>query len=193
MTRFIVGFIAIIVAGTILFGYTLPTYDHIQSLRAQNAQYDQALGNAKKLQTLKQTLLSKYNTFGGDQLERLNKLLPDHVDNVRLVLDLDSIASAYGIAVQNVVISRAEATPDSALGTPVLGQLGVQAEPYDSMTLQFSTQTTYPNFVAFMKDLEASLRIVDVTSLGMQEATGALGSEPLYRFSVGLKTYWLKK
>ena len=63
------------------------------------------------------------------------------------------------------------------------------------MTLQFSTQTTYANFVAFVKELEASLRIVDITSLTIQPAANAPlnAPEPLYRFTIAVKTYWLKK
>jgi Tfp pilus assembly protein PilO len=63
------------------------------------------------------------------------------------------------------------------------------------MTLQFTTQTTYANFVAFMKELEASLRIVDITSLTIQPVPNSSSAnvEPLYRFTIAVKTYWLKK
>jgi Tfp pilus assembly protein PilO len=199
MGKLITAIIALIIAGSIFVGYTMPTFDKTKALKEQNGQFDAALGKAKELQTLKQSLLSRYNTFSSDDLTRLNKLLPDHVDNVRLVLDLDSLASRFGIAVQNVVISRPDAEASNDKGAlnngTVLGQIGQQSTPYNSMTLQFTTQTTYANFVAFMKELEASLRIVDITSLTIQPVPNSSSAnvEPLYRFTIAVKTYWLKK
>lgn len=108
MGKLITAIIALIIAGSIFVGYTMPTFDKTKALKEQNGQFDAALGKAKELQTLKQSLLSRYNTFSSDDLTRLNKLLPDHVDNVRLVLDLDSLASRFGIAVQNVVGRRSQ-------------------------------------------------------------------------------------
>ena len=55
---------------------------------------------------LKQSLLSRFNAFKTEDLDRLRKLLPDHVDNVRLILDLDNLAARHGMALQNVVISE---------------------------------------------------------------------------------------
>ena len=47
---------------------------------------------------------------------------------------------------------------------------------------------SYDNFIAFLKDLEKSLRLVDVVSLTFT----APESSPTYDFTIGLKTYWLK-
>lgn len=191
MTKVLVTILGLVVAGAVFFGYTRPTYDSVQALQADIAQYDAALERARELQELKRSLLSRYNAFSGEDLTRLNKLLPDHVDNVRLVLDLDSMSARYGMVIQNVLISRGDDSETSS----VLGSIGTQASTYDSLSLQFATIATYSNFVRFMQDLESSLRIVDLTALSMQPAGNVEqleGADPLYQFNVTIKTYWLK-
>jgi len=190
MIKPILSIIAFAAALGIFFWYTQPTYDSAQDLKGKINQYNQALDKAAELQQLKQILLSRYNTFDPTDLSRLQKLLPDHVDNVRLVLDLDNLAGNHGIAIQNVIISTpsSETSEDSAIGA-----IGTSRQKFDSLTLKFSTSATYSTFVAFLGNLESSLRIVDIVSFNLApETVSAVSGEPVYRFDVTLKTYWLK-
>lgn len=188
MTRALFSLVFLAAALAIFFFYTKPAYDSIRSVEAQIAEYDEALNKATELQRLKQSLLSRYNSFNPVDVDRLNKLLPDHVDNVRLVLDLDTIASQHGFALQNVVINAAgspEETPQQAIGP--------SRRTYDSLTLRFATSGTYSQFVAFITALENSLRLVDLVALTMDpDAAAPAGGEPMYRYDITLRTYWLK-
>jgi|SRR3989338_5984584 len=190
MVKIILSTVGLAVAGAIFFLYTQPTYDTVQALSVQIDQYNQALDKAAQLQELKQTLLSRYNSFDPADIERLQKALPDHVDNVRLVLDLDSLAGQHGMALQNVVINN----PASERGdTTVIGTIGAGQQKFDSLTLQFSTHASYQDFMSFMRDLEDSLRIVDLVSLTLQRDAGQAGESGLtYRYDIALRTYWLK-
>lgn len=191
MIRIIITVLCLAIAGGAFFLYTKPAYDGAIELTKTIAEYDQALDKANELQKLRQTLLSRYNTFDPRDIDRLHKLLPDHVDNVRLVLDLDTLASRFGLALQNVVISGAG--QDSATkGSVASATIGGSARTHESLTFKFSTQGTYPSFVTFMEDLEKSLRIVDLVALSITPGTDAKLSEPIYRFEVTVRTYWLK-
>ncbi len=191
MIRFIVAILGFTIAGGVFVLYTKPSYDAVKVVQADIAQYDQALDRANELQALKQTLLSRYNTFDPVDIERLHKLLPDHVDNVRLVLDFDNLANKHNLAIQNVVIGRG--TTDTASGrTQNTEVIGRTVKAYESLTLKFSTQGTYAGFVTFMEDVQASLRIVDLVSLTLASATAEQKGEPVYRFDVTIRTYWLK-
>lgn len=190
MTKIILSVMGLAVAGGVFFMYTQPSYDNVQILAAQIKEYDQALEKAAELQELKQSLLSRYNAFNPADLDRLQKLLPDHVDNVRLVLDLDNLAGRHGMALQNVVISNPASEKRE---TGVIGAIGGGLQKYDSLILRFSTQGTYANFTAFLQDLEASLRIVDLVSLGLdREASAQSQGEPTYSYNISVRTYWLK-
>jgi Tfp pilus assembly protein PilO len=187
--RTIVSLICLVAAGAVFMLYTKPSYDNVQSDNAQIAQYDQALEKATELQQLKQTLLSRYNTFNPADIDRLQKLLPDHVDNVRLILDLDSLAGKHGMALQNVAVSGAE--NKTTTSQTASGAIGASKQKYDSLTIKFTTQGTYDTFRSFLADLEKDLRIVDLVSLDLSNAAGA-GANRLYTYDITLRTYWLK-
>lgn len=189
MTRTLFSLTILAAALGIFLFYTRPTYDSVRSTRSLIIEYDQALSKADELQRLKQQLLSRYNAFNPLDIDRLHKLLPDHVDNVRLVLDLDTLASKYGFALQNVVIN----TPGNTSGQDTAPVLGGNRQSYDSLTFRFATVGTYPQFVQLIGAIENSLRLVDVVSLAMDPDTSSVASEePIYRFDITLRTYWLK-
>jgi len=207
--KLIIAIVAIVLSGVMFFWYTKPTYDSSLTLRASIAQNNAALDKTAELQKLRQTLLSRFNTFDPADLDKLQKLLPDHVDNVRLILDLDNLAEDSGLALQNVDVSSAQ--KQTAKSQTALGAIGASNQKYDSLTLTFSTIASYPAFVGFLTDLESSLRIVDLVSLTITpsgngttaasatnafptnvRSPAATRAEPLYTFNMTLRTYWLK-
>ncbi len=191
MTRTIVSFIALIAAAGVFFGYTKPAYDSSSAVRGQIAEYDTALSKASELQALKQNLLGRYNSFNPADIERLQKLLPDHVDNVRLILDLDNLAGRHGLALQNVAVSAPQTASDSQTAA---GSISSSKQRYDSLTLKFTTVATYDTFLQLLADLESSLRIVDLVSLRLAPASGteSRSAQPLYTYDITIRTYWLK-
>lgn len=197
MIRIIFTILGVALAGFVFFFYTKPTYDRVRTVQTQVAQYDTALTKATELQELKQTLLSRYNAFNPSDIDRLQKFLPDHVDNVRLILDLDSLASRYGLGLQNVDVTGTSGASGRKEQT-ALGAIAAGSQKYDSLTLKFTTRGSYDSFVSFMTDLESSLRVVDLVNLTVSRDTSAAASSVAtpgalsYTYDVTIRTYWLK-
>lgn len=179
MTRFILPIIFIVVALGLFFGYVDATYTNVQELREEENRFAEALDKSKELQQVKERLLSKYNSFPTSELERLEKLLPDNVDNVRLVLDLDDIASQHDMRVRNVAIG--------SVSEPGGGVVGPENKAYRSLVLSFSTTATYGDFIRFVNDLESSLRLVDLVNVTFNAPIG-----DVYDYQVSVRTYWLE-
>ena len=179
MIRLITPVIFIVVAVGLFLTYIDPTYQAIKELREGEAQFDQALNQSRELQKTRDSLLSRYNTFDQTNIDRLEKLLPDNVDNVRLILDIDSIASKYNMRTRDVTVTASSPEDPGAIATDQ-GEIG-------SVVLSFSVIARYDDFINFLRDLESSLRIVDVVGLSFNSAAG-----DAYNFSVSIKTYWLK-
>ncbi len=175
--------IAVLVAIGIFYWYTDPTYAEIKELRVEESTLNQALDRALELQETRDQLLSRYNTFRQEDIARLEKLLPDHVDNVRLVLDMDSLAARYGMRVRNVSIEKQDLKSAAAQAQVV----GPDERTYESMALSFTVTGEYDTFRQFMLDLERSLRLVDVEGIAFSSADSGL-----YDYTVTLRTYWLK-
>ncbi len=168
------------IAGALFFGYIDPAYDRIKELRAEESEFSLALDRSRELQQVRDSLLARYNAFPQDDVRRIEKLVPDHVDNVRLILDLDSMASKYGMRVRNVSIESSESRAQR-------GQIGIEERAYESVVLTFSVSGTYDTFMQFMTDIEESLRLVDVVGLSF-----SANESGLYDYSLNIKTYWLK-
>jgi Tfp pilus assembly protein PilO len=178
MFRFLIPIILLGAAVGLFFLYIDPTYQTIKELRADEARFNEALDRSRELQQVRDALLSRYNTFAQSDVDRLTKLLPDNVDNVRLTLDIDGIASKYNMRTRNVTVTDSSSDDPNAIGTN-LGPLG-------SVVLDFSVTATYDDFIRFLKDLETSLRIVDLVDLSFTSESG-----DAYNFDVSLRTYWL--
>ena len=188
MMRYIFALLALFIAGAIFFWYTKPTYDSVQSVKDESTQYDAALAKAAELQALKATLLQRYNSFNPSDIDRVQKLLPDHVDNVALILDLDNLAARYQMPIENVDVS----IPASTVGDVGVSTIGASGQKYDSVTIRFTTRGTYTDFLALMKDLETALRVVDLVGLNLTPNPGIGGGDGDYSYEITLRTYWLK-
>jgi Tfp pilus assembly protein PilO len=57
------------------------------------------------------------------------------------------------------------------------------------ISLTFNVESSYGDFKKFLRDLEQSLRIVDVSRLSFSESSG---EDDKINFQITLKTYWLE-
>jgi len=180
--RFIFPIIFIITAILLFFALIDPSYQNVLELREQEAQFASALTKSQELKEVREKLLTKYNNFSSEDLEDLNKMLPDNIDNVRLILDLDNLARLHNIRLSDVSVDLTGSSQqeEGAIATSNGG------DTYGSVTLSFSVQTTYENFKKFLSDLERSLRLVDVTQLQVTPGDGN------YNYQMSVRTYWLK-
>lgn len=194
--RFVMPLILVGIAVAVFFVFTAPFYNELSLLRQEAASYNEALGNSKALENERDKLTAKYNSFNPEDLVKLEKLLPENVDNIRLILEIEQIASPYGMALRNVKYSIKEEKP-------VLGEVGViQEEPveenkeYGTFEMEFTTSGSYDDFMSFTRDLEQNLRIVDIKSVTFSSGDkGGLekkSSADVYEYNFKIKTYWLK-
>lgn len=162
--------------------YISPTYTDIQLISEDIARYDDALNSSKELMKIRDDLVTRYNSFTPEDLQRLNKMLPEKIDNVRLIIDIDALAAQYGMRLTNITVA------ESAIPTQTGEELGPDENPHLSVDIGFTTTSSYSDFRKFLRALETSLRLVDVKSLSFT----ASAETPTYTYSVLLSSYWLK-
>lgn len=164
----------------------------VKELLTTRVRYREALDKTREIETARTGLLEKYNGISQDNRDKLQKLLPDHVDSVRLILDVNNIAAQYGMALKNIALTgsegaSAEATaPVSALAENerAIGPTGALYKPVE---FKFSVSGSYDTLRSFLRDLEKSLRLIDVRSLSFS-AAGDNG----YDYTAVISTYRLK-
>ncbi len=206
MMRFIMPIVLIGISASLFFVFTNPLYNDISTLKAEVASYNAALDNSKALENERDKLTAKYNAINPDNLIKLQKLLPENVDNIRLILEIEQIASPYGMVLKDVKYNATDKNVASTTTGPVVqGGGGALKTPkdYGIFDLEFSTSGSYNNFINFTKDLESNLRIVDISSIsfssdgtatgtGVNTKTPSSSSSEIYKYDFKIKTYWLK-
>lgn len=177
--RLLVPIILFIAALGLFVVYTNPTYQHIKTLQAQYSQYDAVLTQSTQLRAMRDQLLTRQKTFSADDTHALERLLPDNVDNIRLIIDINDIAARYHLQVKGVGVGKSDAGAGQSV-TAGKASLG-------SVDLSFTISASYTDFIAFLQDLERSLRLLDVESIKF-----SAGEKGINDYSVTVRTYWLR-
>ena len=167
--------------------FIVPHYDAISAIRDKETEYNTVLANARKLEEQRNVLRAKYASFNTNQLSQLATMLPANPENVKLILELDAVASQYGMVLQNVKIddpTSSDATQNSVPrpGTAVNNDIG-------ALTINFSVAGPYASFTSFVKTIEKSLRIIDIQKVTFTPLDTKSNN---YQYAVSIKTYWLK-
>jgi Tfp pilus assembly protein PilO len=106
-----------------------------------------------------------------------------------LIIDVNGVAARHGLALKNIKTS-ANSSASSQSNVPPSARANQINVPntYDTMTLTFNVSSKYETFIDFLRDLEASLRIMDISRITLNaNDTG------IYEYGVEVKTYWLKQ
>ncbi len=207
------------------FLITSPIYDDIKSLQAEAEVYNQALENSANLQKERDRLTTKYNSFSVEDITKLEKMLPNSVDNIQLILEIQEEAAKRGIIVKNVQFEPEQfvdqgandaTTSPNATPAPTSNSASGQAaaanntpatrnrtgrvasaddnKDYEAFELEFSVEGSYSDFVAFMKLMERSLRLIDINTISFTPGTSEKDKKYTddYRYLFRINTYRLK-
>jgi Tfp pilus assembly protein PilO len=170
--------------GTILLYYLLirPLYngvgnvwqpEHgIKTLMQMNAEYDEALAQASSLFGKADTLRKEYSEVSSEQKQKMNVMVPDSVDIVRLLSEVNSIGVEQGVPLINLSAS----------------EVGAAVEGKGTVGISFAVKTTYLQFKQLMEAFEKSMRLFSVQSVSFSSPED--GGATLYQ--VKLETYYLK-
>lgn len=172
----------IIISIALLYSFVLPQWEQVSLLREEKQKLDQAVESIKKIEQKKIELLARYNEISNADRKRIESLIPDNFNYVRLVSEIDALGSQYGISIDDVSYKEL----DDSVGDSI-----DSAQPkkiYNSAILAFSFVSSYDNFGKFIDSLEKSLRIMDIKSIKIAAQPGGL-----YQYSLEIETYWFSK
>ena len=188
--NFILPLILIVSSFAVFFGYVDPNYKNgidnssdyskadIVFLKSELAKYDDILNSSTKIVSQRDVLITKRNTISSADISRLERLLPSNIDNIRLIIEISKIAENRGLIAKNISVG------DVAKTATTVGQSN---SPYGTLSLKFTVNSSYNNFLNFLQDLENNLRLLDITDISFNATESGF-----YDFNVTLNTYWLK-
>jgi Tfp pilus assembly protein PilO len=187
----VVPFLLVVLGIALFAAVTYPAYsdadEGVKALQAKHAENEQTLELAAELAEKREDLRKRYTKIKDEERAELAKLLPSTVDNVRLVNEIYAMARLHGVSIGNVAVGE-EAQDESTRGSrTAAADVASRTRSYGVLPVSFSASATYGDFEAFLRDLELSLRLVDVRSVSLKT-----GIEGEYDWTIKLDTYWLR-
>jgi Tfp pilus assembly protein PilO len=189
MGRFIIPILLLAAAAAAFVGLTSPIYADLQGLQEEESAYNNALSNSARLREVGGALRAKFNQFSPADKGRLEKMLPDALDNIKLAIEIQNIAgnTSDSLSVESVQYDpNAQGTID-----PVTGQQQQANTLYEEFELEIIAEGTYTQFIDFLEKLERSLRIVDVVNVDFSSESSFAGAQT-YTYNITIKTYRLR-
>jgi len=189
--NFILPIILIISSLAVFFGYVDPNYKggtqnsadyskaDIVFLKSELADYNDILNSSTKIVEQRDILIVKKNTITEADTARLERFLPSNVDNIRLILEISKIAEGRNLVAKNISVGDMTQTTSNTIGQ--------SNASYGTLSLKFSVNSSYNNFLNLLQDLENNLRLLDITNISFNATDSGF-----YDFNVNLNTYWLK-
>jgi len=198
MNRNITATILIVIAVGIYLTITQNMFDKAKAIQSVNAQYASAIDSANQLVKVRDQVEAQWKNISPDDQARINKMIPGTVDNIRLIIDLNNVALKHGFSLAGITATAGNsgtgAAAASAAGSAAVspksasGAASIAVPTLDTVTISFNVTAPYLQFVSFMQDLEANLRIMDLTHLSV-----SANNSGIYTFNVQLQTYWLRQ
>ncbi|MBU2109753.1 type 4a pilus biogenesis protein PilO [Patescibacteria group bacterium] len=179
MFRSILSIIFIAAAIVIFFTWTQPYIKEIKDLRSQNNIINENLANLKELQSMRDEILSKYNSISQLDLDRLNKILPSQANAIELIIEIENIAKSVGMSLKNIDVSVPEEKQEVSSTD--------KAKIANIIPVTIRVTGPYSSFIAIMENLEKNLRLVDI-----EKITFLSGDTDLYEYNITALAYWKK-
>ncbi len=184
--------IFILLAVALFFLYIKPEWNTVSALRMQKATYDSGLEQAQQVQKLRDTLVSQYNSISPADQKKLDLMLPETFSAAKIASDINVRASSHGMAFKGIS-AAADDTVQASAARNIAAVSPAATEPYQTHAVSFTVVGSYRNFIAFLKDLESNVQLLDVTKVDIAaESQGATGGPSGLSFKVSAKTYSLK-
>ncbi len=183
MTSRLLPFLAIVAAVGIFFAYVSPLWNGaIADAKHAIKEDDQALASAAQYVQRQNELATQAAAIDPAALTRLETYLPDSVDNVGLVLDLNALAARSGLALSSVDVVGGSSGAAASLAA---GE--ASADPVGTIDLTLNAKGTYADLNTFLKGVELSERLLDERIITV---TGS--DDGVYDYQMTLRLYWLR-
>jgi restriction endonuclease S subunit len=145
----------------------------ITELRDLSSQYDATLAQADSLAQQAEKLQSQYNHISDDTKQKLAVMIPENIDPVRLIDEIDFILKKAGFTSLDI-------------GYTDTGSLDKGRTGY---TISFSVKGNYTKFKDLLNTLEKSLRTFSVQAISFSSPDNPTD---LTNFQVRMETYYMK-
>lgn len=193
MSRYILAAFALVLLAALFFTVIQPSFARLQAADAELSEYKLTIERADLLRTRIDELTALRNRIVPADLARLEAVLPDDVDAVKLALLLDTVATRHNMLVSSIVIEpeqveEPETVYDPTTGLPIETPMAAnRTTRFLRTAVSFSLEGSYEQLRDFVADLESNLVLMDIANLAIVGTNAE--SEGLSAFEMTVHVY----
>lgn len=160
----------------------LPMWDELSLMRAESAQISDNLAQLNEITTLRDQLLSTFNSISKDDLAKLSEFLPEKPNTEDLLVSMESQVRERGIQLKNVnfVLPQVNLVQDPTAPPPPLVP--------STVTYNFAVSTGYEGFRSLIEAFEKNLRLVDISDIAFVSGEDS----GIYNYTLKARSYYQK-
>lgn len=179
----LLSILVIVVSVGVYFVYIKPLTVEVKVQMAQKAEIDRVLNRVKEIKEKRDAVFLDYNSISLEEIEKLNKILPETINSVVILNDLSTLAAQYGLTIKDYKVDNFTIENNAV-------SEGETVEPYKETKLTLKLIGSYNQFVTFISKVESSLRLMDIVHLGIKQGGG--GPANLLEYTLEVNVYSLK-
>ncbi len=188
MFRFIIPLIFFGFSIMLYFGYTKPNLDII-ALVEKDISFATSTLSIKKdaIEIKRQDLEKARESILLEDREKVKRLVPsvDEFDEAAFINDINNIAFRHGMFLRGVSVSGLSTGIKRSDERGSSSDISAQ---YEAVSMGFGVTNTYTGFKKFLKDLEKSEQLLDITTITFGSASDTEESD--YRITINAY-YWV--
>jgi len=184
----------------IVFTVIMPKLEDIKMVEDETQEYKKAVENAAAYNSQLAALSSQKNSFTKNQLESIERYLPDNIDDIAVMADLQSMAERAGLTTVGIgVVENEEGDTTMETDSFTYDENGepvaVEREPLAHRDFQITTEGTYTaikSLLGYMEFNDYQLEVVDMQFTPKQkegEETVVQDTDPDFIYNLTLRTY----
>ncbi len=152
MSRYIFPLILVVLAAAVYVFFTDASIGNIRTALARENELSAYIEDAKSAQAKLDQIKGRYENFPPGADQSLHAILPDTIDPVRFVVDVNAVVERRGLIIKS---------PQVATILPEKGS----SDTYVKHTLSFTVSAPYELFRTLLGDLESSLALRNMENI----------------------------
>ncbi len=183
--RPILSVLVIIVSIGVYFFYIEPLTLEVRVQLAKKNEIERVLNRVREIKEKRDAVLSDYNSISEEDIKKLEKILPENINSVVILNDLNSVASQFGLVIK-------EYKADEVINNNNSVSDGGPGDPYKKTKIIINVEGSYGQFLNFLTALESSLSIMDVVFLNIKGSEGNVSIASPLQYTLEANVYSLK-
>ncbi|MBI2639797.1 MAG: type 4a pilus biogenesis protein PilO [Candidatus Sungbacteria bacterium] len=182
MTRFVFSIIFLFISVVVFFSGVFPAWQKVTDLQVEIAEFTALNDELQDIAGVRDELMGQYNSISQTDLNKLSAMVPRGLGSAQFVRDIEALAKRHGMFLRSIDFVSQEKPTTSQLKLPTERQV----IPVD---VSLKMLGSYESFGAFLRDLEKTVRIVDVADISFGTRQQDAREGPL-EFSLNAATYY---